>query len=366
MYVDRYPKSISTYFDLIFREFYSFHVKRKLNKLIGKEKPDLCYLLVYKRSLSPSVIDACFENNLPIINRLSDYNSVCLSAHLYRDGQLCRQCVGKSKIGCLKYNCIKDSRVFSFIRYLSYCFHKGLNFDKKIDKFICTNEFMFEQMIEDGYKKDQLELLPTFFQETNMAPLNYNNDLSNKVSFLFIGTLDEKKGIYDLLDALFILKKTDTNFILNIVGGLDVKEIEKVLAIVDKYGLNEFIQFTPFNSGGDVFEYYLLSNVTIIPCRLYENLPNTIIESIYFQRPVVVPKLGSFMYTVDDTVSFKYEALSVTSLCNTLQCILRDPESIIKKSQDCLPFFKNNFSEEDHIAKLICIFDNILKTKNEK
>lgn len=58
VFVNKYPKTLRTYCDLVFREFYSFSVKKKLKRLIRETKPDVCYLLVYKRALSPSVIDA--------------------------------------------------------------------------------------------------------------------------------------------------------------------------------------------------------------------------------------------------------------------------------------------------------------------
>ena len=134
VFVNKYPKTIRTYLDLVDREFYSFSVKKSLEKLIKKEKPDVAYLLVYKRALSPSVVDACKKYNIRVINRISDYNPVCGAGSLYRDGQLCHECLKNDK-GCLTHKCVKNNAVFSCMRYLSIKFHKLIRIDDKIDNY---------------------------------------------------------------------------------------------------------------------------------------------------------------------------------------------------------------------------------------
>lgn len=357
--VSKYPKTLRTYFDLILREFYSLGVKKRLDKLIKKEKPDVCYLLAYKRSLSPSVIDACYNNRIPIVNRLSDYNPVCLSAHLYNDGQLCEKCVGKSKISCVKYRCLKKSLFFSTIRYLSHCFHRLFKFDSKISRFVCTNRFMLDLLIKDGVNPNKLVLLPTYFNERDIKVKRTNSNIvRNKVVFLYIGSLAEIKGLKDLLNVFSKLKDSHPNFMLNIVGGIDKEEVNSVLKLINELGLSEFICFSEFKSNEAVFEYYIESNVTVLPSRIYENLPNTLLESIYYNRPVVVPRMGSFLYTVDDTVSYKYEPFNLDSLRDVLISILDNPNTIIEKTACCDRFYQNNFSESSHLNKLIDIFEN--------
>ena len=367
VYMDNYPKNIKVYWDLIFREFYSFRVKKKLKKLIKDTRPDICYLLAYKRTLSPSVIDACAELNIPIVNRLSDYNSICGAAHLYRDGYVCDNCVKGSKKNCFTHRCMKGSTLFSLMRYLSILLHQKLHMDNKISNFICTNEFMRIQMHKDGYAANKLKLLPTFFHETEETVRQRSeNVLSDKIKFLFIGTLDEKKGLYDLLEVLASLKQNYSNFLLNIVGGVSIQEQEKVKRLISEKQLEKYITFEPFRNDGNIFSAYKNANVVVLPSRIYENLPNTLIESIYFQRPVIVPDFGSFSYTVDDNVSFKYTALSLNSLKQVMQAVLEHPASILEKSKKCNAFFQKNYSEKSHLEKLTKIFNETIISHNKR
>lgn len=360
VFLDKYPKTFRTYFDLFGREFYSFYVKRKLERLIEIEKPDICYLLVYKRALSPSVIDACKKYKIPVVNRISDYNPVCGAGSLYCAGKVCMSCL-KNEFSCVKNKCIKGSTIYSLARYLSIKLHKFLKIDKKIDAFVCTNKFMSDIMEKYGYEKKKLYIIPTFFKEDNEFMLL---DKTNKINaecieFLYIGNIDETKGVYDLLKAFNMIKKQIFNFHLYIVGGLHIEENKRVKEIISVSGLSDNITYIPFMKERKVFNYYLKANVSILPARWVENLPNTLVESIYFHRPVLVPNFGSFQYTTDETVSFRYEALSSEALANMLLKICNNPQVIKEKSENCEKFFVRNYSENWHMSCLLKLFEEV-------
>ncbi len=363
VFIDKYKKSFKTYVDLIGREFYSFKVKKALTKLIKDTCPDVCYLLVYKRALSPSVIDVCKKFDIPIINRISDYNTVCGNGALYRNGEYCDCCIN-SDFNCFKYSCIKQNKIYSFLRFLSIKFHKFLGFENKIDTFVCTNDFMFKMMVRYGYDPKKLKTIPTFFKnDSKYEKLDKTNHIDSKlIKFLFIGNIDESKGIYDLLSALKLLINSNIkNFHLDIVGGIRQEEINKTNLIISEYGLYDNVSIVPFVKSDEVFNYYLNNNITIIPARWVENLPNTLIESIYFHRPVVVPNFGSFMYTTDDSISFRFKAFSDKDLFITLKKIIDNPMEIDKKSINCFNYFNRNYSEQNHINSLISLFDSSLR-----
>lgn len=362
VFINKYPHTIKSYVDLIGREFYSFKVYKAMDKIIKMEKPDICYLLVYKRALSPSVIDACKKNGLPIINRISDYNTVCGAGGLYKDGKYCDLCL-ENNINCLKHNCIKGNRIYSLMRFLSIKLHSFLKFQNKIDDYICTNGYMADIMKKYGYEQEKLHVIPTFFKESEkIRSLIKSNDIENDfVNFLFIGNIDETKGIYDLLNALEELNKVRSNFHVYIVGGIHYEENEKVKHIIKNGELDKKITFVPFIKSIEIFNYYIKSNVTVLPARWVENLPNTLIESIYFHRPVIVPDYGSFQYTTDDSVAFKFEALNYYSLYECMNKVCDDTSLIKEKSKNCEKFFNNNFSEKIHMNKLLHIMEEKIK-----
>ena len=362
VFVRDYPKTLKTYCDLVSREFYSWSVKRKLKRLIKETKPDICYLLVYKRALSPSVIDACHELGIPIVNRISDYNTVCGNGSLYNNGNFCVKCFGDNDFSCIKNKCIKGSLSFSVMRYLSIRLSHLLDFDKKISAYVCTNGFMKEMMMQRGYDERKLSVIPTFFKENELLyqTLDKSNNPDKTMKFLYIGNIDESKGIYDLIDALEMLSHKTTAFRLYIVGGLHKEENDRMLFLLKEKGIDRYVCFHPFRNDGKVFEYYLECNATILPARWPENLPNTLVESLYFNRPVVVPRWGSFKYTTNEKVAFYYEALSSSSLADTLYKIVLNHELVHSKSIECQNFFKDNYEETAHVCKLLSLFEHVI------
>ena len=361
VFISSYPKTVQTYIDLAGREFYSFKVYRALEKFVKSEKPDVCYLLVYKRVLSPSVIDVCKKCGIPVVNRISDYNTVCGAGALYRDGKYCDLCVTASS-NCLRYKCVKNNRIFSLMRYLSIRLHKRLNMQYKIDDYVCTNGYMAQIMRKYGYEEEKINVIPTFFKETeDLKRLDKSNNIDkNNIEFLFIGNIDETKGIYDLLEAAAKLNKVKSNFHIYVVGGLHAQENLKVKELIEIGNLEKRITLVPFITSNEVFRYYIRTNVTIIPTRWVENLPNTLVESIYFRRPVVVPAFGSFMFTTDASVAYYFDALSCESLFECMKSICENPKSVAIKSFNCKDYFRHNFSEKIHMEKLL----NLLERKN--
>lgn len=363
VFVNDYPKTPSVYCDMLGREFYSFHVKKKLKALIQAEKPDVCYLLAYKRALSPSVIDACFEEGVPVVNRLSDYNMVCPQAGLYRDGKVCEQCVGKSWWPCVSHRCVKNSLLFSLVRVASELVQRKMGIYHRIAKFVCTNGFMTKQMQKGGFEAKRLVTIPTFYPDSpEENAKDRSNHLNGPIRLLFIGNIDESKGAFDLLAALNALKKHTANFRLAIVGGIREAEVRQTLELVAAYGLSDHVQYEPFRANGDVSEFYRNANVTVIPSRWVENLPNTLIESLYWGRPVIVPRHGSYLHTVDESVAFYFEHASQDSLMRTILDVCSHPNKIMEKSECAFDFCMKNYSMQSHCDALETLFESYART----
>lgn len=363
IYYNQTKKSIRIYFDMFCREFYSFKSKKALKKLIKVTNPDICYLMVYKGVFSPSVIDACVEMKLPIVNRISDYNPMCGACSLYRDGHLCCDCFNDNDISCLRHRCVKNSFILSSVRYASMRFHERLKMNNKIDAIVCTNGFMKEMFLKRHLvPEEKLHVIPTFFHQTeDMSSLDKSLPKSDSgIKLLYIGNIDESKGIYDLINALAIVRKRRTDFRLYIVGGLHQEENDVMIKLIQEKQLTDNVSFQPFRHDGRVYDYYINSHLTILPARWPENLPNTLVESLYFHRPVVVPDKGSFKYTTDESIAFRYHAYSVDSLADTILSVLDQPDKVKEKSESCEDYFQINYSEEMHINELLNLFEKFI------
>ncbi|HCT83935.1 MAG TPA: hypothetical protein DF296_01925 [Candidatus Margulisbacteria bacterium] len=367
IFFDEYRKNAKTYLDVIGRQFYSFQVKNDLERIIRETRPDVCYLLHYVNKLSPSVITACKRYNVPIVHRLSDYYLMCPQSGFFRDGRFCDECKDK-KLSVIKHKCVKNSHAASCLKYLAYSFHNFVGIYDHINTFICTNNYMREKLIEFGFDKNKLAVNHTFFNSDtwNIDQTYQRNRLpQGKINLICVGNFDHSKGTYDLLQAIDSLKDLHSQFRLTLIGGRLKKEIANVEKYISTNHLEDLVKVMPITSTEKLIEVYQQADASILPSRIVENLPNVMLESLFFELPLVVPSFGSFKSTVDDTISFKFQAFDVTSLANTLRTIINDPAKIEEKRQRCKQYLEKNFSKAAHVEKLIGIFESVSHHKGQ-
>lgn len=351
---ESFDKNILSLYDFLTREFYSFYIKIKLRKLINDTRPEICYLLPHKGSLSPSIIDELKHNNIPIIHRISDYNIICIQGGFYRDRQFCDDCKF-SKLNVIRHKCVKNSIVFSTIKYLSSTLHKSLALYTKIDHFITTNDYALEKFVEFGYNIEKFTTIKTF--ASNVYKKEHKK-CTLPIKFVCIGNIDDSKGTYDLINASIELVKEGYGnyFIINLYGGLREYERIKVEKLIKKHNLNEIVKFNSVISPDKIAEIYKQSDVTIIPARWVENLPNVLIESISNGTPVIVPKFGSFITTVNELVAYFFSHNDYNSLKDVIKNIIDNPNSINEKSDYCYDFSMREFNKKIHTNQLLELF----------
>ena len=68
------PKALGASFS---RLFYSKEVERAAERMARETQPDIAYVLLYLRKLSPSLLVGLKRAGVPIVVRLSDYGMFC-------------------------------------------------------------------------------------------------------------------------------------------------------------------------------------------------------------------------------------------------------------------------------------------------
>jgi glycosyltransferase involved in cell wall biosynthesis len=107
---------------------------------------------------------------------------------------------------------------------------------------------------------------------------------------IFVGRLQEMKGVYELLEIFKRLSEKRPDISLTIVGDGDIKgDLEER---VREYGLSSRITFTGSISYEDVFQYYRESGIFVFPSKK-EVFPLVSIEAMACGLPAVVSDIPS-------------------------------------------------------------------------
>lgn len=152
------------------------------------------------------------------------------------------------------------------------------------------------------------------------------------VSILFVGRLEERKGVQYLIQAIpkivaehknveFVIIGADTN---NAPGQTSMLAyLQKMLADNNCASHARFMAFVPLN---ELPNYYRSAQICVFP-SLYDNAPCTVLESMSCGCPVVTSDAGGAKeYMVNGESGMVVPARNSEELANAIISLLKDPQ----------------------------------------
>lgn len=365
-HVDKKKGNLS-FFDklrIIKNSFYNNQVYNKLTELVEIEKPNLAYVLQYGNKLSTSIFDACKNNNLPVVLRLSDFNLLCSKNIFYRDGEICTKCIS-NKFHSVKHKCVHGTLAQSFVYYLTQKYNELRKFEDKIDAFITPSKFTKNTIQKSKqFKNLKFYHVPTFiekFQELAKKDRAYNTN--DNINFCYVGRIAEDKGINILIDAINKLSNKKLNIQIDIYGDDNNQYAIEQLETVNRLNLKN-IEFKGYVKASIINEVFKKYHYSIIPSKWYDNMPNSLIESSINGIPVIVSNVGSLGELINDGENgFTFEHNNSQSLADKIESLfLVSEENYNQLSQNSYNWIKDYSDKSKHYNLLINIFENL----NEK
>lgn len=275
-------------------EFRNYMIYPKLNYIIKQIKPDVIHtnLLFY---LSPIIWKIAKYNNIKIVHTLRDYWGICPKCTLLKsDNSLCE----KQKLLCKIHS----------MNYKDY--------SKNVDIVTAPSQFTLQT-----YKSNKLYLNAKDIVVYNAIDfdLNYQKQIINMrnkkkskyIIFLFIGTLDEYKGIKILINSFLQIK--NNNIRLKICGDGKMKEFVEKSVIRDKR--IEYLGRVHNKEKDNVFKE---SDVMIVPSIWYEPFGRVVIEAYKYGLPVIGSSIGGIDELLDREVSIAVKPNNEMELKNAI------------------------------------------------
>lgn len=144
------------------------------------------------------------------------------------------------------------------------------------------------------------------------APVSDVRSSGNPVTFLYVGQLEEPKGIHDLIEAFGKLKGGSTRLI--IMGNGSLREKVRIAASHDPR-----IAYVGYRRGLEKFEIMQKSDFIVVCSTIYENSPSVIYEAFSLAIPVIAVDLGGAGELIRDGVNgFLYQPGDVSHLLDAL------------------------------------------------
>jgi len=163
-----------------------------------------------------------------------------------------------------------------------------------------------------------------------------------RFSACFIGTLDRRKGIFDLLNAWKIVCQRERSAKLAIVGGGNPMTWANLIRLVKRLGLQENVTFLGFLDEISKFSVLKSSKAFVLP-SYEEGIPIVFYEAMYIGLPVITYWLPSYAGLQD-----YLEAAPLGAIDFLATILMRASQEPLARAEDAVKFAKqhnwDNFS----------------------
>jgi len=229
---------------------------------------------------------------------------------------------------------------------------------RNVDAMACITKIEEKNLISqypflDGKTVPVINGISDLTQEQLTETFNIRSEQTKKkYRFISVGSMNGRKGHLEVLEALHQTKPEILKDIQVIFVG-DGQEKSKLMSLVEKYNLTDYVFFVGSVPNNDVYKYQAQSNISILISKL-EGLPLALLEGLRSGTALVSTKVSGIPEVVHDSengVLINYSQQELNDVFNNLDKY--DWDSMGKVSRK---MFENYYNfprmREDYIRML--------------
>ena len=329
---------------LPFSTIFNLRTYKEVRQLISEQRIDVLHVHNTLNLISPSVYYAGVSKKIPVVQTVHNFRLLCPGATFFRDGHVCEECLNKGLFCAVKYKCYRGSRVQTLACVISSVIHRMLGIYGKLN-YICLTTFNKEKLLHLKQIEDSNVYVKPNFVQTNgeFVPLHERKD-----QFVYVGRLEEIKGIDVLLNAWKILGSNAPKLIMCGTGPLE----EWCRQFIEENGLTK-VELAGFVPNVQVRKIIGESKALVLPTQVYEGFPVTIAESYASGTPVIGSDLGNTGSLIENgKTGLKFNHTSAEDLAEKV-------EILAKKHYVLDEIYRNKYSSEMNYEIIKRIYKSI-------
>lgn len=309
------------WFFLNLRNSLNVVIKKDIKRLILQNKPDVIHMQnIY--SLSPILWKWLKRKKIPVVYSLHDCFLLC---PLLFDLKKCNSSTN-------------DIKVCNNRKILCHIYQScNRQFSNEANYVIAPTKATLALHIQNGFfdrtatKVIKHEIDGNSIKNVEIMEMRMSRIMNGeKCTYLYIGRLDDSKGLYELISVFKKIK--GVHHALTIAGDGVLSEDVKYIASNDQR-----ITFLGYVEGRSKEQAFLSSDVLIMNSMVFETFGYVLIEAMSYGLPIIAPKRGGIVEVVKHDVNgYLFEAGNMDAL---LECM-----ELINNKKDMEKMSRNNFN----------------------
>lgn len=317
--------------------------RRALARELAAFAPDVVHVHNFFPRLSPSVFDACRDAATPVVLTLHNLRIVApqtIGSTEIPDAAAMRRSAWRMVPG----RTYRGSWAASLALAAMVEFHKARHtWRDKVDRFIVLSPPAKALFVAGGIPEEKIVVKPNCV--TGDSPCDR---LEDRDGALFIGRLDEQKGIRTLLSAWERL-----DYPLKVIGAGPLAEL------VANCG-NPHVTYLGPRSHDEVLEAMRRARMLVFPSMAHEMFPLTVTEAFAHRLPVIASALPSLTHlVVGNETGLVFPPGDAAALADRVTWALRHPEALDAMRGRAHREYLENYTPEANTAALIRLYESL-------
>jgi len=317
---------------------YNLRSRRTFRKILDDVRPDVVHIHNFFPTLSPSIFDACRAARVPAVMTLHNFRLLSPGGLLYpdhADHDLKGPCWWTVPKKVYRNSAIGTLAVAAMIE-----FHKKAGtWFKKVDRFIALSTWAKAMFVAGGLPADRIVVKPNF-----VAPPEAS-DIGMRRGALFVGRLDEQKGIHVLLRAW-----EGTDYPLTIIG-------DGPLANLVQESAQNGIIYRGRQPRDVVQQEMRRAKFLVLPSLGSEMLPVTVLEAFANRLPVICSDLPALSDLVKTGVTgLTFASGDAAALSRQAQWAASNDRLMGEMARRAASDYETRYTPEAHFARIMEIY----------
>jgi glycosyltransferase involved in cell wall biosynthesis len=222
-----------------------------------------------------------------------------------------------------------------------------LHYQRYVDQYIIPSRIFFDEL-KHQYG-DIVSYIPHFVDISHHPRLPVKNASDKKL--LFVGRVEENKGIFLLIKAFNLLHSKDNAYTLNIVG--DGHSLQKAIKLANELNLSNAITFTGYIPQTSIIDYYLDASCLVIPTLQHELFGLVGIEAQACGLPVIANDLHCIReWCQDGETGIVFRKGDINDMVSKISLLLSDQYKYDIIRHKAFQMVSQKFNKQNSIDQL--------------
>ncbi|MDY7009294.1 MAG: glycosyltransferase [Planctomycetota bacterium] len=218
-----------------------------------------------------------------------------------------------------------------------------------------------DSLQEIGIPKDKIHITKTMFEGELIEIKQRRKHSGDVVRFLYLSRISELKGIYELIEAVNILKEHRSRFLVTVAGhGVNVDTVSSIKADIGRLGISDCFEFKGHLEGVEKFKAYSSADVYVFP-SWHEGCPTSVLEALASGLFVISTDVGALREIIRDGVNGRIiKAKDASDLAGKMDWAIRNIGRVRKLGDRNRTYAFENYESLKIIRQIEDIYKDVL------